>query len=150
MPSLRPTAMVLLILFATFAAGCSLPAAPAATPTTTDPSVLTEDEAAAQVRLYIEGQWGRDLRPGGIHELFTVFFRVLAIEVLELTTNGSVAQVRCDIAIEPREPIPTEAPHVDIFHNVVGRGAKLGPFIVTHTFLLRRAELGWTAVGMLE
>jgi len=150
MPSLRPTAMLLLILFATFAAGCSFPAAAAAPPTATDPAALTEDEAATHARLYLEGQWGRDLRPGGIHEPFTVFFRVLAVEVLELTTNGSVAQVRCDIAIEPREPIPTEDPNVDIFHNIVGRGPKLGPFILTRTFLLRQAELGWMVVSMAE
>ena len=150
MPSLRPTAMALLILFATFAAGCSNPAAPAATPTTTGPADLTDEVAAAAVREYIEGQWGRDVGLAGRHELFTVYFKVLGIEVLEMTTSGSVAHVRCDIAIEPLEPIPTEAPNVDIFHNVVGRGAKLGPFIVTRTFLLRLTELGWMAEDMLD
>ena len=149
MRSVRMAALTLALVASPFAGGCSPSPAPA-TPTATDPTALTDEVAAAQVRQYIEGQWGRDVGLAGRHEPFTVYFMVLAIEVLEMTTSGSVAHVRCDIAIEPLEPIPTEAPNVDIFHNVVGRGAKLGPFIVTHTFLLRQTDLGWMAVDMVD
>ena len=85
-----------------------------------------------------------------MHETFTALFAVLAVEVMETTVDGAEARVRCDIAVTPIVPIPTEAPHVEIFSRIVGHGAKLGPFIVTHTFLIRQYEPYWLLESMID
>jgi hypothetical protein len=122
-----------LLLACALAAGCS----------TSDTSELTADEASLQVRQYLEEQTVTNPQTPGMRALFSHYFSVLAVEVMEINVDGDEARVRCDIAVAPLEPIPAESPDAELFSHIVGRGAKLGPLIVTHTFVFRQYDPYW-------
>jgi hypothetical protein len=147
MRSVRMAALTMVLVAAPFAGGCATPSTPSVP---TVPPAPTADDVITQVHQYIEGQIARDMRSPGMHETFTALFAVLAVEVMETTVDGAEARVRCDIAVTPIVPIPTKAPHVEIFSRIVGHGAKLGPFIVTHNFLFQQSETGWVLLDMLD
>jgi len=129
-----------LLLACALAAGCSTP----------DTSELTADEASLQVREHLEEQSVTDPQTPMMRARFSDYFSVLAVEVLETSIEGDEARVRCDIALTPVEPIPADAPEADLFNNIVGPGAKLGPFIVTHTFLFRQYDPYWLLESMVD
>ena len=129
-----------LLLACGLAAGCSTP----------DTPELTADEASLQVRQYLEEQTVTNPQTPGMRALFSHYFSVLAVEVLEMTVEGDAAHVRCDIALAPLEPIAADSPEADLFAHLVGRGAKPGPLIVTHTFVFWQYDLYWLIETMID